>query len=616
MEVVAAISSIAGIVALTGQILSGIVTLQGVFDAFSQASRTITKFVSALKSLLDSVQDVKDLVLKLERANTLIAKSILLSLQIQLEDCLKDVDQWVKVAGSSQPKSGKPSSFDTVLKKFLVALKKDSFDGIFKEIADHKDNISIKLSVIGRHLNIQHTSHLRSIESKIVETHSITKASHQITADALQRLESQLSGTDGSPCPSLRSLADQMSDIQSLLRSQSSVGSAPSVSARSMLESRKASAIYPGHASPGRPSVTSNASSVGSRRTSQFGKTSHLPVRRKSSLGLAQIDSQIMPRVSRTFQDPSSPIPEYPGIPTLSITSGHTSQGTVYSCEKPRRPIDALQASKKLLDVAKGICPPSLLAYMELVRVAETISMHTKLLTCIQKFQDPDSLDLMETKEYQDVYLKLQSLRVELDETRQICWREGLDMADVDKVLSSGYGQDPPPPLADDLEQGKEEIREDVLVLRRQLQRLRAEQSWTSKLDRTNAWLLENLASSDEAVALHRSYIPNSEMLDEKHWARLVLKYWLLDEAGAPSRLRSPSTIGAMMDGMCHSIKVRLDMRQEDWESLVSDAEAEVEENAKEKCFDICSESGWKRGTLYKQQQVTITVTEVTAMVV
>lgn len=241
--------------------------------------------------------------------------------------------------------------------------------------------------------------------------------------------------------------------------------------------------------------------------------------------------------------------------------------------------------------------------------------MHTKLLSCFRKFQGPDSLDLMETKEYQDVYLKLQSLRVELDEARQLCWREGLDMEDVDKALSSGYGQDPPP-LDDDLQEEKEEERVDLLVLRRRLQRLQAEQSWTSKLDRTNAWLLENLASSDEAVSLHRSYIPNSEMLDERQWARLVLKYWLLDEAAAPSRLRSPSTIGAMMDGMCHSIRVRLDMRQEDWESLVSDSEGEVEENAEEKCFDICSESGWKRGTLYKQQQVTITVTEVTAMVV
>lgn len=154
MEVVAAVSSIAGIVALAGQILSGIVALQGVFDAFTQASRTITKFISALKSLLDSVQDVKDLVLKLEQAKTFIAKSILTSLQVQLEDCSKDVAQWVKVANSSQPKSGKPSSFDTVLKKFLVALKKDSFDGIFKEITGHKDNISIKLSVIGRYVYV------------------------------------------------------------------------------------------------------------------------------------------------------------------------------------------------------------------------------------------------------------------------------------------------------------------------------------------------------------------------------------------------------------------------------------------------------------------------------
>lgn len=149
MEVVAAVSSIAGIVALAGQVLSGIVALQGVFDTYIQASRTIEKFVSALKSLLDTIQEVKDLVQKLERASTFIAKSILLSLQTQLEDCSQDVLQWAQVARANRVgRTG--SSFDTVFKKFLVALKKDSIDTIFKEIAAHQDSISIKLSVIGR----------------------------------------------------------------------------------------------------------------------------------------------------------------------------------------------------------------------------------------------------------------------------------------------------------------------------------------------------------------------------------------------------------------------------------------------------------------------------------
>jgi hypothetical protein len=163
-----------------------------------------------------------------------------------------------------------------------------------------------------------------------------------------------------------------------------------------------------------------------------------------------------------------------------------------------------------------------------------------------------------------------------------------------------------------DADAHEEERKEESSVLRQRMQRLQAVQSWTNKLDRTNAWLLQNLAASDEAVTLHRSFLPNSELLDERQWARLVLKHWLLDEAAAPSRLRAPSTIGAMMDGKCHSIKVRLDAQPEDWESLITDIVSEVPD---EKSFDICSESGWKRGTLYKQQ-VTITVTEVTAMVV
>jgi len=149
MEVVGVVSGIAGIVSLAGQILSGIVKLQGIFDTYIEASRTIAKFTSALKSLLDTVQEVKDLIQKLEHASTFIAKSILSSLQTQLEACSRDVLQWAKVANANRVgKAG--STFDTVFKKFLVALKKDSIDTIFKEVGAHQDGIAIKLSVIGR----------------------------------------------------------------------------------------------------------------------------------------------------------------------------------------------------------------------------------------------------------------------------------------------------------------------------------------------------------------------------------------------------------------------------------------------------------------------------------
>jgi hypothetical protein len=309
----------------------------------------------------------------------------------------------------------------------------------------------------------------------------------------------------------------------------------------------------------------------------------------------------------------ASPIAEHPKLPALSVTSGHTS--FALEPHTPVRPsFDPLQSSKKLLDAAQGICPDSLLAYMDLVRIAETISLHTKLLTCIRRFQGADSLDLMETKEYQDIYLRLQSMRLELEQARQVCWKEGLDMDDIEKVLNSGYGQDAPP-SDDDMEQEeRDENISDSFVLQRRLQKMQKEQSWTTRLDRTNAWLLQNLAESKDAAALHRSFLPDSELLDERQWARLVLKYWALDAAAPPSDLRSPSTNAAMMNGQCHSVKVRLDMLGKDWESVTSQSDCEAEE-LDEKCFEISSDSGWKRGTLWKQE-VTITVTEVTALVI
>lgn len=86
---------------------------------------------------------------------------------------------------------------------------------------------------------------------------------------------------------------------------------------------------------------------------------------------------------------------------------------------------------------------------------------------------------------------------------------------------------------------------------------------------------------------------------------KLVLKYWSIDDAAAPLRNRSPSTIGAMMDEKYHSTKVMLDVPLKDWMSS--------RDGGEERFFDICSESGWKRGSLV-EKGITVTVVEITAV--
>lgn len=62
---------------------------------------------------------------------------------------------------------------------------------------------------------------------------------------------------------------------------------------------------------------------------------------------------------------------------------------------------------------------------------------------------------------------------------------------------------------------------------------------WNSTRDRTNRWILHTLGSDPTYAKLHRKLLrqaqglPTAEhdQLSDRMWARLVLKYWFIDEA-------------------------------------------------------------------------------------
>jgi hypothetical protein len=150
MEAVAAVSSVAGILSLVGQALNGIVTLRGFYQECASASHFIQKFLKRLNDLIQILEDVKELMKKLEASpSRAVADNVLASLRIQIEDCGKDVYRWLEMARKSMPGSttGTKASF----KCFLLALEKQKITDVYVEIAAHKDNIMTKLSVIGRY---------------------------------------------------------------------------------------------------------------------------------------------------------------------------------------------------------------------------------------------------------------------------------------------------------------------------------------------------------------------------------------------------------------------------------------------------------------------------------
>lgn len=99
------------------------------------------------------------------------------------------------------------------------------------------------------------------------------------------------------------------------------------------------------------------------------------------------------------------------------------------------------------------------------------------------------------------------------------------------------------------------------------LNRLQSQTAWTSKQDWIKTWLLQNLAASSEAAALHRTFLPDGgKSLDETAWARQVLKFWPLDGAAAKVKRRDgkerlSSSIGGVKDGrVAHSVRVLLEI--------------------------------------------------------
>jgi hypothetical protein len=149
MEAAAAVASIAGILSLTGQAVNGIIVLRGFFQDCASESHSIERFLKRLNDLIQILEHASDLMTKLRTVPLkIVPESILASLQIQLDDCNKDVYRWLAMAKTCLPASN--TGTKAAFKKFLVALERQRLTDIYVEISAHKDNIMTKLSVIGR----------------------------------------------------------------------------------------------------------------------------------------------------------------------------------------------------------------------------------------------------------------------------------------------------------------------------------------------------------------------------------------------------------------------------------------------------------------------------------
>lgn len=141
-------ASVAGVLTLAGQALVGIVALHDFFQSCSSASKTIANFLRELNAFKRTIQDVQEVVAKIQASFEHVIGGFLVSLTLLLEDSVRDVTKWLEKARSTDPRS--TSGTKAVFKAFLVALQKQSIRNYFLEIANHKKNLTLSLSVIGR----------------------------------------------------------------------------------------------------------------------------------------------------------------------------------------------------------------------------------------------------------------------------------------------------------------------------------------------------------------------------------------------------------------------------------------------------------------------------------
>lgn len=145
MEVVAAIASVAGILSLLGESLDGTRKLRDFFSDFSSASTTIAKILHDIQSLDRAISNIKNLVKKLplDFKGTLHG-----SLQVQLEDYMKDVCRWLNTAKMLSPASA--TGMKLWLKKLRIAVNIKSVNEIKLELGRHQQAFNLSLSILGR----------------------------------------------------------------------------------------------------------------------------------------------------------------------------------------------------------------------------------------------------------------------------------------------------------------------------------------------------------------------------------------------------------------------------------------------------------------------------------
>ncbi|KUJ19402.1 uncharacterized protein LY89DRAFT_716917 [Mollisia scopiformis] len=530
MEAVAAVASIAGIIGLVGQALNGIIILRGFFQSCASESHAIQRFLKRLNDLIQIIEHARDLMIKLSSAPPkIVPESILASLQIQLDDCNKDVYGWLAIARECLPASN--AGTKAAFKKFLVALERQKMTDIYMEISVHKDNTMTKLSVIGRCFDIDQSATLEALCERLKvwdgmeQSMQLVNGGKQETNSSIHETMSQAGSS------SLASIAESLSRIENTIGdfigpSKSRYGS-PSASIGSLDSA----------------SVSGGRGRGWGSEPSQY-STSTSPRNRESV-------SSISERITQSLLDARSPLSEsrysaasQDGAPIANYYEAHQ--------HSPQDGCLGVHYNQSTQMSRRGFIQETT-KYIDLILLAEAIISKIKLFKSAPSFFFGLSDQILQA-EIDSLEDQLCTIRSEATVLQIACWRRGLNTEDLDSHMAecrkSGSEL---PDMSGDVP-AKERSGPAPAGKNLRLNTLKID---ATRHDRINMWLLNNLEASKKEMRRHRSFLPNSVTLDKEQWARMVLKFWLLDEAAVGPEDECFSSIGAVdSDGLCHSERV------------------------------------------------------------
>lgn len=148
MEAVGAAASVAGLLSLAGQAITGIIKLRAFVKDIAAAPKIVNAFMKEVDSFEGSLAQVRQLLEQLQSKQHNAAKHLDLDvLQNQLTSCAEDIEQWLVTARLVDP--GTEKGAKAFIRKLRVAVDKDGFSEFHDQIARLQRWLGISLSVLG-----------------------------------------------------------------------------------------------------------------------------------------------------------------------------------------------------------------------------------------------------------------------------------------------------------------------------------------------------------------------------------------------------------------------------------------------------------------------------------